>query len=256
MSGSAPPTIQNHRDLQNQIRTKLGTLLQNVQAAPDLDTQALRASIAQITHQSTEVRDFLSNLDQRLRELREQLAEQRDLLDEWHRTGQASDREIDQIEQSIATKLQALTGLQNLMAELQQLQVIVQEQQRIIQGLNSNGGPGGRGPPPPPPGGRGPPPPGRRGRPPPPPGGSGSGSWGQRPAAGVVQPTRAQIPAPPTNRPGTGIRSPAILQPTIASGGWRIPKMRSRSRARQIKTHHNKKKGRGRKTRRNKKQKK
>ena len=79
MSGSARPTTQNHRDLQTQIRTKLGTLLQNVQAAPDLDTRALRASIAQITHQSTVVRDFLSNLDQRLRELREQLAEQRDL---------------------------------------------------------------------------------------------------------------------------------------------------------------------------------
>ena len=241
---SARPTTQNHRDLQTQIRTKLGTLLQNVQAAPDLDTQGLRASIAQITHQSTEVRDFLSNLDQRLRELREQLAEQRDLLDEWHRTGEASDREIVQIEQSIATKLQALTGLQNLMAELQQLQSIVQDQQRIIQGLNSNGGPGGRGPPPPPPRQ----PPGGRGRPPPPPGGSGSGSWGQRPAA--------QIPAPPTNRPGTGLRAPATLQPMIASGGWRIPKMRSRSRARQIKTHHKKKKGRGRKTRRNKKQKK
>ena len=250
MSGSARPTTQNHRDLQTQIRTKLGALLQNVQAAPDLDTQALRASIAQITHQSTEVRDFLSRLDDRLRELREQLTEQRDLLDEWHRTGQASDREIDQIEQSIATKLQALTGLQNLMVELQQLQAIVQDQQRIIQGLNGNAGPGGRGPPPPPP----PPPPGGRGRPPPPPGGS--GSWGQRPAAGVVQPTRAQIPAPPTNRPGTGLRSPAVLQPTIASGGWRIPKMRSRSRARQIKTHHKKKKGRRIKTRRNKKHKK
>ena len=235
MSGSARPTTQNHRELQTQIRTKLGTLLQNVQAAPDLDTRALRASIAQITHQSTEVRDFLSNLDQRLRGLREQLAEQRDLLDEWHRTGQASDREIDQIEQSIATKLQALTGLQNLMTELQQLQAIVQDQQRIIQGLNSNGGPSGRGPPPPPPPG---------------------GSWGQRPAAGAVPPTHAQIPAPPTNLPGTGLRSPATLQPTIASGGWRIPKMRSRSRARQIKTHHKKKKGKGRKTRRNKKHKK
>ena len=252
MSAPARPTAQNHRDLQTQIRTKLGTLLQHVQAAPDLDTQAIRASIAQITQQSQAVRDFLANLEDRLRQLRDEIQEQRTLLDEWYQTGQASNQQITQLEQNLGTKLQALTDLQNLMADLQQLQGIVDDQRRIIQGINGNGGPGG-------PGG-----PGGNGGPPRPPGGSG-GTWGQRPASGVVVPgqnmpnvpARAPMPDAPTQTPGsrTGIRTEATLQPMVARGGWRIPKMRSRSRARQVKTHNKKKKGkgRGRKTRRNKK---
>ena len=249
MSAPANPTAQNHRELQAQIRTKLGTLLQRVQAAPDLDTQAIRDSIAQITQQSQAVRDFLSNLEDRLRRLIADIEEQRTLLDEWYQSGQASDQQITQMEQSLGNKLQALTDLQNLMTDLQQLQAIVDDQRRIIQGINGNGGPGGNG-----------------GPPRPPPGGSG-GTWGQRPAAGVVPgvnmpnaPTLAPMPAAPINTPGprtgTGIRSEATLPSMIARGGWRIPKMRSRSRARQVKTHNKKKKGRGRKTRRNKKHKK